>query len=266
MNIRSLGYRTDLFFPQFEGLILDRGEYLVILTPSNPIFYWGNFLLFSSPPKSGDLERWQALFQQEISSRQETHHMVFAWDTTKGETGEIQPFLEAGFDLSQNVVLTAQQVHLPPKYNQEVVIRPLGEDWEWEQALQNQVDCRPAEHSYEGYLTFKTAKMRRYREMQRAGLGEWFGAFLDDRLVADLGLFCIDGIGRFQSVETAPGFRRKGICGALVYQSACYGLEQMGAKTLVMLADENYFAAKIYESIGFLPLERQVGLEQWEKN
>jgi ribosomal protein S18 acetylase RimI-like enzyme len=265
MKIHSLGYRTDLFFPQFEGLILDRGEYLVILTPSNPNFYWGNFLLFSAPPARGDLERWQALFQQEISSRQETHHMVFAWDTTDGETGDVQPFLEAGFELSQNVVLTAQQVHLPPKYNREVAVRPLVEDWEWAQALQNQVDCRPAGHSLEGYLTFKTAKMKHYRDMQRAGLGDWFGAFLGDRLVADLGLFCIDGIGRFQSVETAPEFRRRGICGALVYGAARYGLERMGAKTLVMLADENYFAARIYESIGFQAAERQAGLEWWEK-
>ncbi len=263
MEIRSLGYRTDLFFPQFEGIILDRGDYLVIRTPSNPSFYWGNYLLFSRPPTQGDLEKWQALFQQEISSRQVTHHMVFGWDTREGETGEVQPFLNEGFLLDQNFVLTAQQVRVPPKYNHEVVVHTLTEDWEWEQALQNQVDCRPPEHSVEAYLLFKKAKMARYREMQRAGLGEWFGAFLDNRLVADLGLFCIDGIGRFQSVETIPEYRRQGICGALVYQAACYGLERMGARTLVMLADEHYHAARIYESVGFRMEERQVGLERW---
>lgn len=263
MEIHSLGYRTDLFFPKYEGIVLDRGDYLVIRTPSNPSFFWGNYLLFSSPPKLGDLEKWQALFQQEISAQQVTHHTVFGWDSQEGETGEVQPFIDAGFQLVQSVILTTQQVNAPRKYNHEVVVRALVEDWEWEQALQNQVDCRPPEHSLEGYLPFKKAKMARYREMQRSGLGDWFGAFLGDRLVADLGLFCIDGIGRFQSVETAPEFRRQGICGTLVYQAALHGFERLGAKTLVMVADEHYHAARIYESVGFRPAERAVGLERW---
>jgi hypothetical protein len=39
MKVQSLGYRTDLIFPTFEGQITDRGDYLVIRTPSNPTFY-----------------------------------------------------------------------------------------------------------------------------------------------------------------------------------------------------------------------------------
>ena len=65
--------------------------------------------------------------------------------------------------------------------------------------------------------------MAHYRQMQRAGLGGWFGAFLGNRVVADLGLFCIGGVGRFQTVETVPEFRRQGICGTLVYQAARWG-------------------------------------------
>jgi hypothetical protein len=263
MEIHSLGYRTDLFFARFEGIILDRGEYLVILTPSNPNFFWGNYLLFSAPPVQGDLERWQALFQKEISSRQVTHHTVFGWDSPLGEMGEVQPFIDAGFELENGIVLTTQQVNPPPKYNHEVVVRPLVTDAEWQQALQNQVDCRDPEHSAETYLPFRTAKMERYRQMQSAGLGEWFGAFLGDRLVADLGLFCNDGVGRFQSVETCPEFRRLGICGTMVYQAACYALERLGAKKLVMIADEHYHAARIYESVGFRAEERQTGLQRW---
>ena len=263
MEIQSLGYRTDLFFSRFGGIVLDGGDHLVIRTPSNPNYHWGNYLLFSRPPEQGDLEKWQALFHQEISARQVTHHMVFGWDSPEGETGVVQPFLAAGFELSESIVLTAQQVNPPPKYNQEVVIRPLVEDWEWAQALKNQMDCRPAVHSEETYLPFKTAKMAGHREMQRAGLGEWFGAFLGNQLVADLGLFCLEGIGRFQSVETAPAFRRRGICGTLVYQAARYAFERMGAKTLVMAADEHYHAARIYESTGFRVAERQIGLERW---
>ena len=265
MKIKSLGYRTDLFFWKFDGEIHDRGDYLVILTPSNPTFYWGNLLLFSSPPAKGDFERWKNIFADEISSRQETHHLVFGWDGIDGETGEGQPFLDAGFKLVQSIVMTARQIVLPPKYNHEVDIRPLSRDWEWQQALENQINCRDAEFGLENYTVFKRAKMERYRQMTQAGLGEWFGAFYRDRLVAGLGLYCEDGVARYQSVETHPDFRRRGICGTLVHQAARYGFERMGASVLVMIADEQYFAGRIYESIGFKTEERQTGLEWWEE-
>ena len=107
--------------------------------------------------------------------------------------------------------------------------------------------------------------MARYRKMAQAGLGAWFGAFLENQLVADLGLFFEAGVGRFQQVETHPDFRRRGICGTLVYHSSRFGFEKMEARTLVMVADEHYHAARIYESVGFRPKERQVGLDWWDK-
>lgn len=266
MEVESLGYRTDLIFPKFDGQIFDRGSYLVILTPTNPTFYWGNFLLFSNPPGKGDLENWKAIFAKEIGSQLKVEHLAFGWDTLKGELGEVKPFLDEGFNLNQSVVLSTRQVTIPPKYNQEVVIRPLTEDWEWEQATQNQIACRQPEHSLDGFQVFKRDQMQRYRQMTCAGLGLWFGAFLEKQLVAELGVFAAGGIGRFQQVGTHPDYRRRGICGTLVYQTSRYALEQMKVETLVMVADENYHAAKIYESVGFQPKEHQVGLDWWKKS
>ena len=81
VHIKSLGYQTDLIFPAFEGEIADRGDYVVVRTPSNPTFYWGNFLLFSNPPGQGDFVKWrlfdvsvrdvdgvQALFSGELAA------------------------------------------------------------------------------------------------------------------------------------------------------------------------------------------------------
>ena len=77
-----------------------------------------------------------------------------------------------------------------------------------------------------------------------------------------MGLFVEDGIGRFQSVKTHPGYRRRGICGTMVYAIARRGLETMGAETLVMIADAEYHAAKIYQSVGLRPTERIVSVER----
>lgn len=266
MNIQSFGYRTDLIFPHFDGEVIDRGDYTVIRTPFNPTFYWGNFLLFVQPPAAGDLHRWRRLFAEEIGTPPATKHLAFGWDTTAGETGVIQPFLDAGFRSNSSVVLTTQEVSKPPKFNEQIEVRRLTQDWEWEGALEVQVACREPEHAADGYRTFKQRQMARWRTMAEAGLGEWFGAFLEGRIVGDLGVFVQGGVGRFQSVGTHPDFRRRGICGTLVYEAAQYAFEHLRAETLVMVADEEYHAAKIYESVGFKPTEHQIGIDWWERD
>lgn len=266
MKVQSLGHRTDLFFPEFDGEVIDRGDYLVILTPSNPTYHWGNYLLFPCPPGPNDLRRWKNLFDEEIRARQPAEHYAFGWDTIAGEQGQVQPFLAEGFSITETVVLTTTQVQPPPKTNQQVSIRPIATDDDWEQATQNQIICRPPEYGLPGFEIFKRAQMARYRRMTQTGFGAWFGAFLGERLVADLGVFTREEIGRFQQVETHPDFRRRGICGTLVYQASRYAFEQMGASTLVMAADEHYHAARIYESVGFQPREHQVQLYWWDES
>jgi hypothetical protein len=48
----TLGYRTDLAILELEGgQVADRGDHLVIRTPGNPDYWWGNFL---HSPARGD--------------------------------------------------------------------------------------------------------------------------------------------------------------------------------------------------------------------
>ena len=49
---RSLGWRTDLIFARFDGKVAPRSDHLVIRTPPNPTFWWGNSLLFDHAPRS----------------------------------------------------------------------------------------------------------------------------------------------------------------------------------------------------------------------
>ena len=76
------------------------------------------------------------------------------------------------------------------------------------------------------------------RSLVEQGRGQWFGAFLDGRLVASLGLFVASaGLARFQEVKTHPDFRGRGLCGTLVHHASRYGLDELGVATLVMVAD-----------------------------
>lgn len=263
MNIHSLGYRTDLFFSAFDGITTDRGEYLVIQTPANPDFYWGNYLIFANPPLEGDLDRWRGLFALEIGSPPAVKHQVFGWDSPQGELGKIEPFLSTGFRLVQSVVLTSHAPQSPARLNESITVRALVSDDDWGKATDNQVACREADFSEADYRLFKHPQMARYRRMQAAGLGHWYGAFLAGRLVADLGIFHQDGLGRFQSVGTHPDFRRRGIAASLVYQSSLLAMQEFKLHTLVIVAEQDSSPSRIYQSLGFKMTEKQVGLEWW---
>ena len=260
MQIKSLGYRTDLIFPAFDGEIRDRGDYLVVRSPSNPTFYWGNFLLFEHPPGEGDYVKWRELFCAEIGKPPEFGHQAFGWDTTAREVGRLQPFLDDGFHLDHGTVLTAQRNDLIPKSSPHFDLRPLDTDDEWNQGVENQVVSRGPLFSEGGYRPFRQRQMQRYREMVAQGIGIWFGAFSEQRLVADLGIFCDRVLGRYQSVQTHPDFRRRGIAGNLVYQAGVYAFENHDIDTLVIIAKADSPAQRLYQSIGFQFTEYQMGI------
>ena len=264
MQVRSLAYQTDLFFPAFDGEIFDRDNYLVIRTPANPSFYWGNFLLFAHPPQPGDNVRWPDLFAREIVAPPQVRHQTFGWDTTTDEKGAVESFLADGFRLNHMAVLTTQQVHPPQNPATDVTVRPLVTEQDWERALVNQVICREPGHDEAGHRVFKQQQMARYREMAAGGLGAWFGAFIGRQLVADLGIFHNQIVGRFQLVETHPDYRRRGIGGTMVFEAARYALAHFGIDTLVIVAEMDSAPARLYGSVGFQPTEHQWGLERWE--
>jgi len=270
MNLRSLACRTDLIFPRYDGEITDRGHYLVVKTPDNPGFYFGNFLLFAQAPAAGDFPRWCSLFEKEFGANPLIRHKTFLWDAIGDDPGELQPFVDHGYDLEKSSVLTASSVrrpdkHWPDSHGNELTVRPLQGDADWSAVIENQIQCRQEHFEIEAYRGFKTKQMNRYRRMSEAGLGYWFGAFYQGRIVADLGVYFDGTVARFQSVETHPEFRRKGACGTLVHQASLYVLEKHGIQHLVMVADAGSHPARIYESVGFLPTEKQYAAFWYDK-
>ncbi len=265
MNPRSLGYRTDFIFPRFEGVIDRRGDYWRVLTPSNPTFHWGNFLLFDGPPCADAFARWTALFREEFREAARLNHVAFGWDTTGGEVGDVAPFLNAGYELSSVVVFTARKVARPLHLNPQVSVRPLATAEEWAEAMDIQIACREPRYSYESYKLFKQGQWNRYQAMTRAGLGHWFGAFINGKLVGDLGIYRDGKLGRFQNVGTHPDWRKQGVCATLVYLASQYAFEAMGVDELVMMTEEDNPARRVYEAVGFLEREKQVGISWWQQ-
>lgn len=264
MDIQSLGFRTDFFFNAFDGEVIDKGEYFLIRSFSNPDFFWGNLLLFKKAPIESSFKEWKTSFRKEFDP-QKYHHITLAWDCIEGEIGEVEPFLKEGFELERSIVLTAESVSTPPKLNESIEIHQVESEHDFKSCLEIQIGSANDHLSIETWRSFYSAQMKNYRKMIAAGLGNWFIAKRNGEPAGSLGLFYDGEIGRFQIVSTDPKHQRNGVCSSLVYSVAKYAIEELGLKKLVMVADENYHAAKIYESVGFKPTEKIVGLYWWDK-
>jgi len=254
MEIRSMTHQTDLLISSFRSHVEDRGAYLVVRTPENPGFHWGNYLLFGEPPQTADRRRWPQLFRREFPDDQQVRHIAFSWDSS--QSGCAEEFREDGYRLERSLALSSQHPVLPPRANQDVVVRPLSQEQEFAAALEIQVECREPVFLYEPYRNFRQKQMKLYRRMISRQHGQWFGAFLENKLVADLGVFHKDGVARYQSVSTHPDHRCQGICGRLVYEAGRHALQRFpGVQTLVMVAEAGHQAARVYQSAGFQPHE-----------
>jgi RimJ/RimL family protein N-acetyltransferase len=269
----SLGWRTDLVFARFDGQVLDCGNHMLVRTPGNPTFWWGNFLLFQHAPGVGDLERWMALFDEQIAAPQPaSRHRAFGVDVR--ERLALPPdFAAAGFELNEATVLTLT----PDQWRAAAEPRPDGVlfgvlDLPRDSAavVDKQAAVDGERDEPVGHRLFAERQMARYAAMQAAGLGHWFGMVAEDDgrpvLAGSCSLFRdparAEGLGRFQYVSTHPAWRRRGLCTALVRAACRHGFEAMGLRTLVMVADPDDVAIGVYESVGF---RRGVSTWQFER-
>jgi hypothetical protein len=253
MDVRSLAWRTDLALLEYSGSVLeDLGDHLVVRTPLNPSFYWGNFLLLAAPPAADAAAYWLARFETEFP---EARHRTFGVDGADGEIADLEPFAAEGFGTERSSVMTAGAVHPPRHPATDALIRPLVSDDDWTQ----QVDLCLAGEEDEVTPEFVLPKVASERMLVERGHGRWYGAFLGGRLMSSLGLFTAsEGLARFQNVKTHPDARGRGLAGSLVYAASRWGLDELGARTLVMLADPDYLAIRIYRAVGFSDTESQL--------
>jgi ribosomal protein S18 acetylase RimI-like enzyme len=254
MDIASLGFRTDLMIRRLAGSrIHDGGDWLLVSTPSNPTFWWGNFLLWRRPLRSGDAATGDALFAAEFP---DSEHRAYGVDGTRGKVGDEAELACLRGRVDVNSVLTATRLREPARPT--AICRELNGDDDWRQAAELRLAChdRPDTEQQE---VFGHRHLKESQSLVEHGHGAWFGAFVDGTMVSGLGIFSDhSGLARYQNVETRPAYRRRGLAARLVYLAAEYARAQLDAHTIVIVADPSSEAIRLYRSLGFVDAEQQV--------
>lgn len=276
----ALGFRTELIFHRADGEVIDcRAEHgcRVIRTPSNPTYYWGNYLLFERAPQPGDEQRWPALFDRLIAAEQpQSMHRAFGW--MEDAQGDIAGFLADGYRQNNATVMQATDVPSAPPPTLDAQLRPLAlhgdtAERDWSGLVELSVATRGTEFGESEYWPFARRRVERWRALAHAGQGDWFGAFIDDRvagprLASALGVYVEaepeDGerLARYQSVMTDAAFRRRGLCRALVATAARHAREELRADRLIIAAAAGEMPEQLYASLGFAAAGLQRGVQR----
>jgi ribosomal protein S18 acetylase RimI-like enzyme len=271
--VRSLAWATDLDVLPPDRVVERRDGFLVVKSPSNPAHFWGNFLLFDDVPSPGDAGRWEALFDTAFGADPRIQHRAFGWDRPDGATGAAkEEFAGRGYDIDDNVglIVDARRLAPHPRENREMVVQVLdpavGADEElWDAVAEVQVAGRDDAHDEASYRAFTRARLEDRRALFRSGRGAWYVA--RDATTGDVagscGIVVTGGRGRFQVVDTALAYRRRGVCSRLVVEAARRARDDFGAQQFVIVAEAGYHALGLYESLGFEPIERVAGVCLW---
>lgn len=262
------GWRTDFILHREGALVHERDDCIVVRTPANPLYYWGNFLLLPAPPRDDALAHWLARFDAEITALQPASDHVAIGVNGPPAAGGLSNWAAAGFELIETAVIEQGRGELrpPPRAARgRVVVRALDLAREMDAVIAQQLaDAEGFEPT--GYERHRRAQMQRYAAMATRGTALWFGAWCDGVLAADCGLMR-DGpapgaTGRFQHVSTHPAFRRRGLCSALVHEVTRFGFDEWQLGRVLMCADPEDVALGIYESLGYRRIDREWALQR----
>jgi len=249
MLVRSLGLATELGLFATRSQVVDRDDYLVVTTPDDPSYYYGNLLVLPAAPQVGEVAYWTRRFRDELGGNPQIRHVTLSWDGTSGDAGAVDEMTAAGFVIEHVQVMAAADVHAPEI---DLELRPLGND---ELARTAELAYQIGDLHTDSHRRFLARRAAWQRDLVVRGTATFWGAFDGDALVGSLGLVALGERARYQDVQTAPGHRKRGIASALLARAAAKARAE-GAGTLVIVAAPGSAASRVYERAGFATVER----------
>ena len=83
------------------------------------------------------------------------------------------------------------------------------------------------------------------------------------RLIGYAGVYHLNGLARYQDVMVLSEYRRRGIARTLIHRLATWVAQY--ADRQVIIADANYHATVLYQSLGFRIVKCEASLCWWPK-
>jgi len=263
----SLGVQSEYVVSHHEVEKLDTELAAVFRTPLSPDYYFGNFFALKVPLMTQSLRQWESLFDQAFADLEGIRHRTFIWRPQQSDASAIDNFREAGYEYEESdirVLNKSRLEPLPTTLNPAVQLRPFSSDADWQQWLDISVALRKEGIEEADFRHHRQDRQDSYRRLVERKLGNFYGAFVGSKLVGYAGVFHWQGLARYQDVRVVPSWQNHGIARHLVHRMASD--MRLIVERQVIVADANYHATKLYQSLGFDLAEREASLCLWPRS
>lgn len=243
------GWATDLAILELSGsAIEERADHLVVRSPHNPGFHWGNCVFVTDPDAVDDADRWVATF---TSAFPEAGWVAIGLARMPDA---VDAWTSHGLVLERDDVLTTTTLPRKSPCPEGYSVRPFGEpDWQASLARAIAENTRTREHDADGFARFTQRRTESRRTLVEQGHAQWFGAFdRDGTLVADLGIVLCDTTARYQDVGTDSAHRGRGLATHLLGVAAQWAADR-GCTRWVIVTEETNAAGRVYRGVGLTP-------------
>jgi GNAT superfamily N-acetyltransferase len=246
MRTLSLGWATDLaVLEQMGSSVEDRGDHLVVRSPRNPQFHWGNFIFVTDPTTVDDAARWVRTFGAAVSGADWVAIGLARMPT------DVDGWATCGLELERDDVLATstmpRQAPVPAGYDVHALS---GDDWEQVVSGALADNDRAAGYEPTSHERFARARAQAQRDLSERGVATFVGAFFDGQLVAELGIVACGITARYQTVGTAREHRRRGLASHLLGVAARWASDH-GCTQWVIVTEASNPAGRVYRTAGF---------------
>jgi GNAT superfamily N-acetyltransferase len=225
--------------------ITDRGDHVIVRTPSNPTYHWGNFILVTDGRQVDDAARWVREFS--IAFPAATWVAVGLAGVPEGAAG----WESHGLTLEAEEVLTSSQPPRRSPLDDRYLVRRLsGADWDQTVALAVAESARSGGYRRRTRERFERARTASIRSLSERKLAACYGAFVGEALVAHLGVVRCGRIARYQNVLTDEAHRGRGLASHLLGVAGKWAA-QNGCQQWVILTEDTNPARFVYRRAGF---------------
>jgi GNAT superfamily N-acetyltransferase len=221
-----LSWHTDLAVLVASGSsVEEHADHLVVRTPSDPTYEWGNFVLVTDPATVNDATRWESAFASDFP---DAAHRAIGLPVAPTD---VAAWEARGLEVEHEDVLVRDEPLPPQPLPEGYVVRPLSSDADWVQSPASRRAAR--------------------RRLVDSGNAVFLGAFAGGELAADLGIVdCGAGEARYQDVATRAPHRRRGLASHLLGAASAWAALR-GVHTWVILADAGDAPSRLYQGLGF---------------
>ena len=246
-----LSWRTDIAVLVASGsAVEEHADHLVVRTPRDPTYAWGNFVMVTDPATVDDAQRWESVF---TSSLPEAGHRAIGLPSAPTD---VAPWEARGLAIEHEDVLVRDAPVDPWPLPAGYAVRPLSSEDDWEQSHALRLaDLTDEQRAATGRPEHERAATVARRHLVDAGNAVFLGAFAGDELAADQGILdCGGGVARYQDVMTKASHRRRGLTSHLLGATGAWAAAR-GVRTWVILADAGEAPSRLYQKLGFEPAE-----------